>query len=173
MTPDTQLQNGTDVQINPSASSAPGAPVSSPAQAPVQRGTLQFLTPSRLSPEQDFKLEVKVTDVKDLSSAPFTVTYDPAFVTFVSASEGNFLKRGGGATTFTSINEAASGTLTINNSRSAGTGGVSGSGTLASLVFRAKTNKGGAGFGFSNVNFSTVTGTSHPMLPFNTAVEIK
>ena len=173
MSPDAQLQNGTDAQINSSASSAPGAPVSSPAQTPVQRGTLQFLTPSRLSPEQDFKLEVKVTDVKDLSSAPFTVTYDPAFVTFVSASEGNFLKRGGGATTFTSSNEAVSGTLTINNSRSAGTGGVSGSGTLASLVFRSKNNKGGAGFGFSNVNFATVSGASHPMLPFNTAVEIK
>jgi general secretion pathway protein D len=173
MSPDAQQQNGADVQLNPSASSAPGAPVPSPKQTPVQRGSLQFLTPARLIPGQDFTLEVKVTDVKDLFSAPFTVTYDPAFVTFVSASEGNFLKRGGGATTFSSSNEAVSGSLTINNSRTAGTGGVSGSGTLASLVFRAKANKGGAGFGFSNVNFSTVTGTPHPMLPFNTAIEIK
>jgi general secretion pathway protein D len=50
--------------------------------------------------------------------------------------------------------------------------GSSGDGTLASIQFRAK-NKGPAGFGFRNVEFSSAAGKPLSILPFNTAVEIR
>ena len=121
---------------------------------------------------QRFALEVKTSSVSELAKAPFVLTFDPIFVEFISATEGAFLKKDGAPTTFSITPDAAAGTVTVNLARWAGSGGVSGDGSIASLLFRAK-KQGPAGFGFRNVGFSTAEGRQLTVLPFSTAVEIK
>lgn len=142
------------------------------AVAPPQRGLLQITAPSSIALGQQFNLEIKVSDVKELSSAPLVLTYDPIFVEFVSAVDGGFLKKDGKPATFSSKTDAASGTVMISMARGAGSGGVSGAGTLVSAMFRAK-NQGPASFGFRNVSFSSADGKPLTILPFATAVDIR
>lgn len=157
------------------AQAAVPAPAPVPAALPAppfQRSLLQIVTPNSVSVGQQFTLDIKVSEVVDLVNAPFVLTYDPIFTEFVSAAEGSFLKQGGKTTTFSSRVDSASGTVTVNLTRGAGSGGVSGAGSLASLVFRAK-NQGPAGFGFRSVSFTSADGRPVTVLPFSTAIEIK
>ena len=147
------------------------APVTPPPPPP-QRGLLQITTPSSITLGQQFNLELKISDVKDLASAPMVLAYDPIFVEFVSAAEGGFLKKDGKPVTFSSKVDAASGTVSITLARGAGSGGGSGAGTLVSAVFRAK-NQGPASFSFRNVSFSSADGKPLTILPFATAVDIR
>jgi len=139
---------------------------------PPQRGLLQITAPTSIALGQQFSLEVKVSDVKELASAPLVLTYDPIFVEFVSAAEGSFLKKDGKLVAFSSKADAASGTVTITLARAAGSGGVTGAGTLVSAMFRAK-NQGPASFGFRNVSFSSADGKPLTILPFTMAVDIR
>jgi general secretion pathway protein D len=150
----------------PQPVAAPGIPV------PAQRGFLQIGAPASTGIGQVFTLDVKATSISDLSGAPFVLTYDPIFVEFVSASEGDFLRNDGAATVFGSAVSAATGTVSINLARAPGKTGASGAGTLASLVFRAK-QKGPASFGFRNVSFTSSDNRTLSVLPFSAAVEIK
>ncbi|OGR26612.1 MAG: hypothetical protein A2X83_10760 [Desulfuromonadales bacterium GWD2_54_10] len=133
---------------------------------------MQITAPTSIALGQQFSLEVKVSDVKELASAPLVLTYDPIFVEFVSAAEGSFLKKDGKLVAFSSKADAASGTVTITLARAAGSGGVTGAGTLVSAMFRAK-NQGPASFGFRNVSFSSADGKPLTILPFTTAVDIR
>jgi general secretion pathway protein D len=161
----------------------PGAPVPVPAgvpqpvaaqgiPVPAQRGFLQIGSLASASIGQVFTLDVKATSISDLSGAPFVLTYDPIFVEFISASEGDFLRKDGVATVFGSAVSAATGTVSINLARAPGKAGASGAGTLASLTFRAK-QKGPASFGFRNVSFTSSDNRPLSVLPFSAAVEIK
>jgi len=150
----------------------PPAPAQKPAApAAPQRGLLQITAPSTLTIGQQFSLGVNVSDVKELASAPVVLTYDPVFVDFISAAEGNFLNKDGKPTVFSSKADAASGTVTVSLARGTGTGGVSGNGTLFLAMFRAK-NQGPASFGFRNVNFTAADGRPLSMLPFSIVVEV-
>jgi len=170
-----QVQN--PLQPTPASAAAPtAATTAKPAAAtagpaPQQRGLLQITAPSSISLGQQFSLDIKANDVKDLASSSFVLTYDPIFVEFVSVAQGSFLKSDGKPTTFSNTADKASGTVTISQVRGAGIGGVSGGGTLATAIFRAK-NQGPASFGFRNVSFTATDGKSLTMLPFSTAVDV-
>lgn len=148
------------------------APSLIPAPAPPQRTLLQIAAPSSVPVGQQFSLDIKVSDVKDLASSPFVLTYDPVFVDFVAITEGAFLKNDGKPTAFSSKTDSAAGTVTVTAVRAAGNTGVSGSGTLATASFRAK-NQGPASFAFRNAAFLTSYGAAVNILPFSTAVDIR
>lgn len=148
----------------------PAAAVAGPAAQ--KRGLLQITAPSSISLGQQFSLDIKANDVKDLASSSFVLTYDPIFVEFVSVAQGSFLKSDGKPSTFSNTADKASGTVTISQARGAGLGGVSGGGTLATAIFRAK-NQGPASFGFRNVSFMAADGKPLTMLPFSTAVDVR
>ena len=143
-----------------------------PVAAQVKRGLVQIAAPAGIAIGQQFYADIKAGDVQNLAGAPFVLTYDPAFVEFVSATEGGFLKKDGKPTVFSALANAAGGTLTVNLSRPANSGGVNGSGTLVSALFRAK-SKGAASFGFRSVNFTAADGKPVDMLPFSTAVDVR
>ena len=143
-----------------------------PAPAQVQRTLLQIAAPSSVTVGQQFSLDIKISDVKDLANAPFVLTYDPIFVDFVAISEGSFMKKDGKPTTFSSKSDAAAGTVTVTLGRTAGGSGVSGAGTLSTASFRAK-NQGPASFAFRNAAFTTSYGSALNILPFSTAVDIR
>ncbi|GFE61608.1 cohesin domain-containing protein [Geobacter sp. AOG2] len=135
------------------------------------RGMIQVTAPAALQVGQQFSIDVKVSLTQNLANTPFTLTYDPDSVEFMSAVEGAFLKQDGKPTTFSASPDAANGTVTVTLARVTGSGGVSGGGTLATFTFKAK-KQGQANFGFSNVNFISADGAPFSMVPFVKPVTI-
>jgi general secretion pathway protein D len=156
----------------PSVSVPPPAPVLVPAAVPVQRSLLQISAPSAVTVGQQFSLDIKISDITDLANAPFMLTFDPIFVDFMAISEGDFMKKDGKPTSFSSKADSASGLVTVTLARTAGSGGVTGGGTLASASFKAK-KQGPASFAFKNTAFGTANGSPLSILPFSTAVDIR
>ena len=116
-------------------------------------------------------MDIKAGDVQNLADAALVLNYDPEYVDYVTSSEGFFLRKDGKPTVFTAtVNPDA--TLTIKLTRTPGSGGMSGAGTLVSSLFRAK-GKGSASFGFQSVSFTSADGKPLEMLPFSTAVNIR
>lgn len=148
---------------------APGAPAPAPAPA---RGTLTITAPGAAKVGEEFAVEVKVADVTNLYAAPFTLVFDPIFLDFVGVSEGSFLKQDGKPTSFTTSVDANAGTVEIKLDRVGDVGGINGSGTVVTAVFKAK-NAGPASVGLQNVNFMAPGGKSLEIVPYNAAVEIK
>lgn len=140
--------------------------------APAQQGSLRVGAPASATVGQPFTLEVKVASVSNLGSAPFVLTFDPQLVEFVSVGEGDFLRQDGSSTVFGNAVSDATGTLSVNLARVPGKSGISGAGTLASLLFKAK-QRGTATFGFQSLDFTASDGTPLSVLPFSSAVQIK
>ncbi|MDD2897118.1 MAG: type II secretion system protein [Desulfuromonadaceae bacterium] len=155
------------VTVAPVPAPATGSPV-----PPMQRSLLQIAAPSAVTVGQQFNIDIKISAVTDLTNSPFVLAFDPIFVDFVSINEGSFMKMDGKPTTFSSKVDAAAGTVTISLSRGVESGGVSGSGILATASFKAK-NKGPANFAFKHSEFTSSKGTALSILPFSTAVDVR
>lgn len=146
-------------------------PVAPPVQ-PAVRGSLNIAAPAGVDLGGQFKVEVKVSDVKGLAKAPFILLYDPIFIEYVGAAEGNFLNRDGKPTTFNALADKAAGRVVITMDRGAAGDGVDGSGTLLTATFMAK-NKGPASLGLQNVKFVDQANRPLEIIPYNTVVEVK
>lgn len=85
---------------------------------------------------QQFSVSIRVAEAKDLFSAPFYLVYDPQYLEFIKIQEGDFLKRDGNSTAFLH-NNRKSGRIIIGLSRLGTPFGVSGSGVLAAISFKA------------------------------------
>lgn len=121
---------------------------------------------------EQFTVEIKVADVKNLVAAPFTMVYDPIFADFIGVVPGDFLKQGGKEATFGSSVDPARGTVSISQGRGADKEGASGSGTLVKATFKAK-NAGPLSLGFQNLNFTGPVGNTLEMVPYNLLIEVK
>ena len=86
-----------------------------------------------------FTLDIRAENVIDLAGWQFDIAFDPARLEALSLSEGDFLKTDGGATFFQSgrIDNAA-GKITGLIAGRISEGGVSGSGSVVQLRFKAK-----------------------------------
>jgi general secretion pathway protein D len=82
------------------------------------------------------------------------------------------MKQDGRQTVFRTTIDGKSGKIRVALNRVGNVGGVSGSGTLISALFRAKA-KGLAGFGVQDPNFSDAEGNPVVLNSFNVAVEIR
>jgi hypothetical protein len=164
---------------------APGATVAAPAAttttavaapvvpAPAKRGLVQIAVPTAIDVGQQFYVDIKAGPVQNLAGAALVLSFDPKFVDYVSSAEGVFMNNDGKPTLYSATANAAEGTLTINLSRTPNnSGGISGTGTLVSVLFRAKA-KGTASFGFRSVSFTSADGKPLEMLPFSTAVTVR
>lgn len=83
-----------------------------------------------------FTLALLAFEVADLFGYGVDITFDPAVVMFETATAGTFLD-GEGITVTSQIAEGPSGTLVIGQSRVGAVVGMSGSGTLLSLIFKS------------------------------------
>ncbi|MDA8413272.1 MAG: cohesin domain-containing protein [Desulfobacteraceae bacterium] len=160
------------VETPAAAASTPPVTATPVVPPPVKRGLVQIAAPAGIDVGQQFYVDIKASDVQDMAGATLVLSYDPKFVEYVSTTEGVFLKKDGKPTTFSSTANPAEGTLTILMSRAPNSGGMTGAGTIASALFRAK-GKGGASFGFQSVNFTSADGKQLEMLPFSTAVNVR
>jgi general secretion pathway protein D len=163
------------VPVKPATGETAGATASvqeQETQSTEGRVTLRFIAPKAVKAEDQFTAEVQASDVSALVSAPFTLVYDPLFLKFLSASEGDFLKKDAKQTLFRVTNDATAGRVTVGLTQVGDSTGVSGGGKLLSAVFRAK-KSGPASIGFMGVNFRASGGKPLEVIPYNSVIEVK
>jgi general secretion pathway protein D len=119
-----------------------------------------------------FNVNIVAATAADLNHAPFVLTYDPTLLEYDGASEGAFLKMDGKQTAFQATGVKNSGQVSVNLERVGNVGGVTGSGVLAVLSFRAKA-PGSAGFGFTSSAFTDSSGKPLNVIPFRAVVMVK
>jgi general secretion pathway protein D len=85
-----------------------------------------------------FQLPVTIEGGADIAAVPMQITYDPAKLSLINVSSGDFLTRDGQAVAVVHRDEGP-GLITLNVSRPPGAAGVSGAGVVCVLGFQAKT----------------------------------
>lgn len=124
----------------PPEPSAPPAPPRNESQAPPSipgPAEIRFQPAQvRVNVGQKVAVEVMVQNVQDLFSVPFVLGFDPAVVELVEVHHGGFLGGGEQPAALVHRVDKEKGTAIISLSRPPGASGVSGSGSLATLVFQ-------------------------------------
>jgi general secretion pathway protein D len=97
------------------------------------------LSPSQTTarPQKDLQIAVNVVDGRDVFSVPVQIQYDPVKLTLLSVDRGDFLGKDGQTVALTDQDDG-NGEVTISASRPPGVAGVSGTGSLCVLKFKAK-----------------------------------
>ncbi len=120
----------------------PGQPPT-PAPAPTPRkigrvGVLSF-APETVPVQvgQEVTVDVMATDMDSVFEAPVSIIYNPKLLDFVSAQEGDFMKVDGKPTSFTAKANAKVGYIDVFLTRLGHVPGISGTGRLFSLTFKA------------------------------------
>jgi general secretion pathway protein D len=85
-----------------------------------------------------FAVNLQISGAKNVYSVPVQISYDPSKLQLVNVSDGNFLSQDGQAVALVHREDDTTGSVQITASRPPGSGGVSGSGTVATLTFEAK-----------------------------------
>ena len=120
-----------------------------------------------------FTFGVRAEDVFDLAGWQFDIVFDPAVLEAVDVSEGDFLKTDGGATFFQSgrIDNAA-GKITGLKSARLSDSGVSGTGNVLQIKFKAKSH-GETRLALGNFKFGSSTGEIIPAGPHEIFITVE
>ena len=120
-----------------------------------------------------FTLDIRAENVFDLAGWQFDIAFDPTVLEAVDVSEGDFLKTDGGSTFFQSgrIDNAA-GKITGLIAGRISEGGVSGSGSVLQVRFKAKA-EGETGLTLQNFLFGSVTEESIPAGPLEIHITVE
>ena len=119
-----------------------------------------------------FSVQLNAENLTDLAGWQFDVSFDPTLLEAIEVSEGDLLKTDGGTTFFQkgTIDNAA-GKITGLRSVQLGGNGVTGTGTLLSLTFSAKTS-GETQLALRNFNFGSITGEAIAVEPYDAFITI-
>jgi general secretion pathway protein D len=119
---------------------APPVPPSAPAgQQPQASDVRVKFVPAQASAQVNGTVTVSlmVDNANDLASTPMQIRFDPKVLRLNDVARGNLLASDGQQVTFSKNVLNDTGEATINVSRFPSTGGVSGSGSIVTLVFQA------------------------------------
>ena len=122
--------------------------------------------------DDTFTLDISAENVFDMAGWQFDIAFDPAILEAISVSEGNFLKTGG--TTFFqggSIDNAT-GKITDLSAARLSAQGVSGTGTLLQVRFKAKSD-GETKLALQNFEFGAITGDLIPAGPHQVSITVE
>ena len=121
--------------------------------------------PTPIHTGDTFTLDIRAENITDLAGWQFDIVFDPTILEAVNVSEGDFLKMGGGTTFFQSgtIDNVAGEIMKLNAARLSG-GGISGTGTLVQVTFKAK-SAGETELALQNFQFGSTTGEAIPAGP--------
>ncbi|HZT74838.1 MAG TPA: cohesin domain-containing protein [Terriglobales bacterium] len=140
---DTGTQNNMELRELPPATLASPAPsAQAPAQAiPLPAGppSLQF-APAQVSAQvgAPFTVALDLNNVTAAYALALQLNYDPRMVEVQNVVNGGFLSNDGQVVAVAHLNDPTTGTTQINASRGANAGGISGSGAVLVITFRAK-----------------------------------
>ena len=120
-----------------------------------------------------FEFDVRAENVSDLAGWQFDIAFDPSILEALDVSEGDFLKTDGGSTFFQSgrIDNAA-GKITGLIAGRISEGGVSGSGSVLQVRFKAK-SEGESELALGNFLFGSNTEESIPAGPLEIRITVK
>ena len=120
-----------------------------------------------------FTLDIRAENVFDLAGWQFDIAFDPVVLEAINVSEGDFLKTDGGSTFFQSgrIDNTA-GKITGLIAGRIADGGVSGSGSVLQVRFKAKA-EGETGLTLQNFEFGSNTGENIPAGPLEIHITVE
>ena len=120
-----------------------------------------------------FTLNLRAENVFDLAGWQFDIAFDPSILEAINVSEGNFLKTDGGTTFFHggSIDNASGKITGLNAARLSG-GGVSGTGLLLQVRFKAKA-AGETELALDKFQFGSTTGDNIPAGPHEIRINVE
>ena len=120
-----------------------------------------------------FTLDIRAENVFDLAGWQFDIAFDPVVLEAINVSEGDFLKTDGGATFFQSgrIDNAA-GKITGLKSARLSDSGVSGTGNVLQIKFKAKLH-GETRLALQNFKFGSSTGEIIPAGPHEIQITVE
>ena len=112
-----------------------------------------------------FSLNIRAENIFDLAGWQFDIAFDPAALEAIDVNEGDFLKMNGETTFFQggSIDNAA-GKITQLSAARLSSQGVTGTGTLLQVTFKAK-SVGETELALQNFEFAAITGQQIPAVP--------
>ena len=120
-----------------------------------------------------FTFDIRAEDVIDLAGWQFDIVFNPTILEAVNVTEGNFLKTDGGTTFFQSGSiDNASGKITGLSAIRLSDPGVSGTGLLLQVRFKAK-SAGETELTLHNFQFGDITGESFPAGPHQTRIAVE
>ena len=123
--------------------------------------------------EDTVTLDIRAENVFDLAGWQFDIAFDPAILEAVDVSEGDFLKTDGGTTFFQSGSiDNASGKITGLNAARLSGGGVSGTGLLLQVRFKAKA-AGETELTLDKFQFGSTTGDNIPAGPHEIRINVE
>ena len=107
---------------------------------------------------ETFTLDILAEDIIDLAGWQFDIAFDPAVLEAINVSEGDFLKKDGGTTFFQSGSiDNATGKITGLSTARLSTQGVTGTGVLVQVRFKAK-SRGETELALHKFQFGSTTG---------------
>ena len=112
-----------------------------------------------------FPLDIHAENISDLAGWQFDIAFDPAVLEAINVSEGDFLKTDGGNTFFQSGSiDNAAGKIAGLSAIRLSTQGVTGTGTVLQVTFKAK-SPGETELTLQNFEFAAITGQPIPAVP--------
>jgi general secretion pathway protein D len=130
-----QQQPGTTPPQAPSTPQAPTAP-SAPQTGPV---TFNLdIPPQQTTVGSEFVVNVVLNGGQNIYSVPMQISYDPKMLELSDVTNGSFLSQDGQPVALVHRDDPSTGTLQVTATRPPNAGGVAGSGTVFSLLFKAK-----------------------------------
>ena len=167
---DAASKTSAKVQVPAAAgATAAGRPV---VATPAQKVLLSLGLPPSSKLNDQFSVQINASEVRNLFSAVYSVTYDPKVLEVVTQSEGPLMKKNGAQVSFQAFADKKKGELWISQTMVKGVEGASGSGALATVIFKA-VGKGSVGIGLANTHFSGKSGEQIQVTPFKSVVEVK
>ncbi len=123
--------------------------------------------------DDTFTLDIRAENVFDLAGWQFDIEFDPVILEAINVTEGGFLKTDGGTTFFQggSIDNAA-GKITGLSAARLSSSGVSGTGTLLQVRFKAKSG-GETSLTLQNFEFGAITGENIPAGPHQIHITVE
>ena len=123
--------------------------------------------------DNTFTLDFDAEDVTDLAGWEFDIAFDPTVLKVLEVNEGDFLKTGGETTFFQKGTiDNSTGKITKLSSARLSEDGVSGTGTLLSVMFTAKT-AGQTQLKLENFQLAAITGVSIPAGPHEVIITVE
>jgi general secretion pathway protein D len=194
------IATGSDTiyRVNYAPAKAEEKPAAKPAAAPAQAPVVAPAAPAAQSPDTPANAQpapqgaalllktsasevalngavtanVQVDNIGELFSAPMRIKYNPAVLKLVDVRNGSFLGGDGQQVTFSETRAEDVGAVIVNLSRVAGAGGISGSGTLLTLVFQAA-GKGTSTISFAELSLRDARLDAIPVAPQPASVTVK
>jgi hypothetical protein len=162
-----------DIKESPDPPAVP-QPQPQSSAPPTGLPTVLTLRPSEstASPNQEITLAAEIQNVKDLTEAVISLSYDPGVLEFRQAVEGPFMGSDGQQTAFVTASNPEDGLINLRIRRVSNSGKADGSGVLFGLSFTGKT-AGSSPVLFQTSQFFNPTRESLPVSFVSGRVNVK